>query len=56
MLQHLWLDGNGSNSVEDGNDDDYIYTPTPPKTNMYTQHDGLEKVAPFKYGPFWYLC
>ena len=30
--------------------------PTPLKTNMYTQNDGLEKVAPFKYGPFWYLC
>ena len=26
------------------------------KTNMDTQNDGLEKVAPFKYGHFWYLC
>ena len=31
---------------------------TPPKTNMDTQNDGLEKekVAPLKYGNFWYLC
>ena len=29
---------------------------TPQKTNMDTQHDGLEKVAPFfKFGHFWYL-
>ena len=24
--------------------------PTPPKTNMNTQNDGLEQVTPFKYG------
>jgi len=30
--------------------------PTPLKTNMDTQNDGLEKVSPFKYGNFWYLC
>ena len=29
---------------------------TPPKTNMDTQNDGLEKVVPFKYGHFWYPC
>ena len=29
---------------------------TPPKTNMDTPHDGLEKVVPFKYGHYWYLC
>ena len=29
---------------------------TPPKTNMDTQNDGLEKVTPFEYGNFWYLC
>ena len=29
---------------------------TLPKTNMDTQNDGLEKVTPFKYGHFWYLC
>ena len=29
---------------------------TPPKTNVDTQNDGLEKVVPFKYGHFWYLC
>ncbi len=29
---------------------------TPPKTNMDTQNDGLEKVTPFEYGHFWYLC
>ena len=28
---------------------------TPPKTNMDTQNDGLEKVTPFKHGNFWYL-
>ena len=28
---------------------------TQPKTNMETQNDGLEKVAPFTYGYFWYL-
>ena len=27
-----------------------------PKTNMDTQNDGLEKVAPFRYGHFLYLC
>ena len=27
---------------------------TPPKTNMDTQNDGLEKVTPFKHGNFWY--
>jgi len=27
-----------------------------PKTNMDTQNDGLEQVAPLKYGHFWYLC
>ena len=27
----------------------------PPKTNMDTQNDSLEKVTPFKYGNFWYL-
>ena len=27
-----------------------------PKTNMDTQNDALEKVAPFEYGHFWYLC
>ena len=27
-----------------------------PKTNMDTQNDGLEKVIPFKYGHFGYLC
>ena len=26
------------------------------KTNMDIQNDGLEKVAPFKHGSFWYLC
>ena len=30
---------------------------TPPKTNMDTQKDGLEKkVVPFKYGHLSYLC
>ena len=29
---------------------------TPPKANMDTQNHGLEKVAPFQYGHFWYLC
>ena len=29
---------------------------TPLKTNMDTPHDGLEKVVPFKYGHYWYLC
>ena len=29
---------------------------TPLKTNMDTQNDGLEKVAPFEFGHFWYLC
>ena len=29
---------------------------TPPKTNMDTQNDGLEKVTPFKHGNCWYLC
>ena len=29
---------------------------TPPKTNMDTQNDGLEKVTPLKNGNFWYLC
>ena len=29
---------------------------TPPKTNMETQNDALEKVAPLKYGHFCYLC
>ena len=29
---------------------------TPPKNNMDTQNDDLEKVTPFKYGHFWYLC
>ena len=28
----------------------------PPKTNMDTQHDVLEKVTPFKNGNYWYLC
>ena len=28
---------------------------TPPKTNMDTQNDGLEKVAPFNCGNCWYL-
>ena len=28
---------------------------TPPKTNMDTQNDGLEKVTPFKNGHYWYL-
>ena len=31
----------------------FTYTP---ETNMDTQKDGLEKVVPFKYGHFWYLC
>ena len=29
---------------------------TPPKTNMDTQKDGLEKVVPLKYGHFGYPC
>ena len=29
---------------------------TAQKTNMDTQNDSLEKVIPFKYGHFWYLC
>ena len=29
---------------------------TPLKTKMDTQNDGLEKVTPFKYGYFGYLC
>ncbi len=29
---------------------------TPPKTNMDTQNDGLEKVTPLENGNFWYLC
>ena len=29
---------------------------TPPKTNMDTQKDGLEKVTPLKNDNFWYLC
>ena len=29
---------------------------TPPKTNMDTQNDGLEKATPFKNGNFWYVC
>ena len=29
---------------------------TPPETKMDTQNDGLEKVAPFKYGHFGYPC
>ena len=32
----------------------YKKSPTPLKTNMDTQNDGLEKVAPFKYGHSWY--
>ena len=32
------------------------FNPTPPKTNMDTQNDGLEKVTPFKHGNCWYLC
>ena len=31
-------------------------TVTPPKTNMDTQNDGLEKGVVFKYGHLWYLC
>ena len=27
----------------------------PPKSNMNTQNNGLEKVAPFKYGYVWYV-
>ncbi len=29
---------------------------TPPKSKIDTKNDGLENVAPFKYGHFWYLC
>ena len=29
---------------------------TPPKTNIDTQNDGLEKVIPFKHGYFGYPC
>ena len=29
---------------------------TPPKTNMDTQNDRLEKVTPFKNGNFGYPC
>ncbi len=29
---------------------------TPPRTNMDTQKDGLEKVTPFKHSHSWYLC
>ncbi len=29
---------------------------TPPKTNMDTQNDGLDKVTPLTKGNFWYLC
>ena len=29
---------------------------TPPKTNMDTQNDGLEKVTPLKHGNCWYPC
>ena len=29
---------------------------TPPKTNMDTQNDGLERVTSFKNGNFGYLC
>ncbi len=31
-------------------------TTTPPKTNMDTQNDGLEKVTPLQHGNFWYPC
>ena len=33
-----------------------ISTNTPPKTNMDTENDGLEKVTPFKHCNSWYLC
>lgn len=29
---------------------------TPPKTNMDTSNGGVEKVLPYKYGHFSYLC
>ena len=29
---------------------------TPENERLDTQNDGLEKVAPFKNGNFWYLC
>ena len=29
---------------------------TPEKERLDTQNSGLEKVTPFKYGNFWYLC
>ena len=29
---------------------------TPPKTNMNTQNDGLERVTPLQNGNSWYLC
>ena len=36
--------------------EDFPILTTPPKTNMDTQNDGLEKVTPFKNDNFWYLC
>ena len=33
-----------------------LFHVTPPKTDMDSQNDGLEKVVPFKYGHSWYLC
>ena len=30
--------------------------PIHPKSDIDTQNDGLEKVVPFEYGHFWYLC
>ena len=30
--------------------------PNPRKLAWRAQNDGLEKVAPFEYGHFWYLC
>ena len=38
------------------NDWSFKHSLTPPKADMDTQNDGLEKVVPFKYGHFWYPC
>ena len=44
----------GLSKVEDPESSFFQFTP--PKTNMDTQNDGLEKVTPFKYSHFGYLC
>ena len=35
--------------------DHWMTMTTPPKHNIDTQHVGLEKVTPLRYGQFWHL-